>query len=97
MRIADNMRQTNVLRTIQDLTARQADAATRAQTGRQVNKPSDDPAAAAELARLRVSSAQTDTQLKASTTARGDLELAVSALDRLASKTITWVADGGGR
>ena len=25
------------------------------------------------------------------------LELAVAALDRLASKTIAWVADGGGR
>ena len=30
-------------------------------------------------------------------TQREHLELAVSALDRLASKTIAWVADGGGR
>jgi flagellar hook-associated protein 3 FlgL len=80
MRIADNMRQAGVLRTIQDLTARQAEAALRAQTGRQVNKPSDDPAAAAELARIRASSAQADTQLKAATTARGDVELAEGVL-----------------
>ena len=80
MRIADNMRQAGVLRNIQDLTARQAEATTRAQTGRFVNKPSDDPAAAAELARIRASAAQTDTQLKAATTARGDMELAEGVL-----------------
>jgi flagellar hook-associated protein 3 FlgL len=80
MRIADTTRQANVLRTIQDLRTRQADAQARALTGRQVNKPSDDPAAAAELARIRASSAQADTQLKAASSARGDLELAEGAL-----------------
>lgn len=80
MRIADTTRQANVLRTIQDLRTRQADAQERALTGRQVNKPSDDPAAAAELARIRASSAQADTQLKAASTARGDLELAEGVL-----------------
>jgi flagellar hook-associated protein 3 FlgL len=80
MRIADTTRQANVLRTIQDLRTRQADAQERALTGRQVNKPSDDPAAAAELARIRASSAQADTQLKAAGTARGDLELAEGVL-----------------
>ena len=80
MRIADTTRQANVLRTIQDLRTRQADAQERALTGRQVNKPSDDPAAAAELARIRASAAQADTQLKAASTARGDLELAEGVL-----------------
>jgi flagellar hook-associated protein 3 FlgL len=80
MRIADNMRQAGVLRTIQALSARQAEATTRAQTGRRVNKPSDDPSAAAELARIRASTAQADTQLKAASTARGDMELAEGVL-----------------
>jgi flagellar hook-associated protein 3 FlgL len=80
MRIADTTRQADVLRTISDLRTRQADAQARALTGRQVNKPSDDPAAAAELARIRASSAQADTQLKAASTARGDVELAEGVL-----------------
>jgi len=80
MRIADTTRQANVLHTIQDLRTRQADAQARALTGRQVNKPSDDPAAAAELARIRASSAQADTQLKAATSARGNLEMAEGVL-----------------
>jgi len=80
MRIADTTRQANVLRTIQDLRTRQADAQARALTGRQVNKPSDDPAAAAELSRIRASSAQADIHLKAATLARGDLELAEGVL-----------------
>jgi flagellar hook-associated protein 3 FlgL len=82
MRVTDNMRQASVLRGLQDLTARQADAATRAQTGRQVNKPSDDPAAAAELARIRAASAQADTQLTAATSARSDLETAEGVLSQ---------------
>jgi len=80
MRIADTTRQADVLRTIQDLRTRQADAQARALTGRQVNKPSDDPAAAAELARIRASSAQADTQLKAAGVAKGDLEVAEGVL-----------------
>lgn len=80
MRIADTTRQADVLRTVQDLRTRQADAQARALTGRQVNKPSDDPAAAAELARIRASSAQADTHLKAATLARGDMELAEGVL-----------------
>jgi flagellar hook-associated protein 3 FlgL len=80
MRVTDNMRQSSVLRSLQDLGARQADAATRAQTGLAVNKPSDDPAAAAQLARIRASSAQADTQLKAATDARSNLELAEGVL-----------------
>jgi len=80
MRIADTTRNASVLRTIQDLRSRQADAQARALTGRQVNKPSDDPAAAAELARIRASSAQADNQLKAASVARGDVELAEGVL-----------------
>jgi len=80
MRIADTTRQADVLRTIQDLRTRQADAQARALTGRQVNKPSDDPAAAAELARIRASSAQADTQLKTAGVVKGDLEVAEGVL-----------------
>ncbi|HWP08477.1 MAG TPA: flagellar hook-associated protein FlgL [Polyangiaceae bacterium] len=80
MRIADTTRNASVLRTIQDLRSRQADAQARALTGRQVNKPSDDPAAAAELARIRASSAQADNQLKAASVAKGDVELAEGVL-----------------
>jgi flagellar hook-associated protein 3 FlgL len=80
MRVTDNMRQTNLVRTLNDLTARQAEASERATTGRQVNKPSDDPAAAAELARIRAGQAQTDAGLKAATSARSDLEISESML-----------------
>lgn len=80
MRITDGMRQGGLVRTLNQLTARQLDAQQRALTGRQVNKPSDDPAAAAELARIRASHALTQAGLRATTTARGDLELAESVL-----------------
>jgi flagellar hook-associated protein 3 FlgL len=80
MRITDGMRQGSLVRTLNQLTTRQMDAQTRALTGRQVNKPSDDPAAAAELARIRSSMTLTEAGLRATTTARGDLELAEGVL-----------------
>jgi len=80
MRVTDNMRQANLVHTLNDLTTRQSEAAERAFTGRQVNKPSDDPAAAAELARIRASQALTDAGIKAATSARSDLELSESTL-----------------
>jgi flagellar hook-associated protein 3 FlgL len=80
MRITDAMRQTDIVRTLNQLTARQADASARAMSGQAVNKPSDDPAAAAELARIRSRQAQTEAGLSATTTARSDMELAESVL-----------------
>jgi flagellar hook-associated protein 3 FlgL len=80
MRVTDGMRQTNMVRTLDNLSAAQQDASNRALTGQKVNKPSDDPAAAAELARIRASQAQTDAGLKAASTAEGDLTLSESVL-----------------
>jgi flagellar hook-associated protein 3 FlgL len=80
MRVTDGMRQTNMVRTLNQLSAAQQDASNRALTGQKVNKPSDDPAAAAELARIRASEAQTDAGLKAASTAESDLSLSESVL-----------------
>jgi flagellar hook-associated protein 3 FlgL len=80
MRVSDNMRQMNLVRSMNQLTSRQAEAQERALTGRKVNKPSDDPSAAAELARIRSSQHLTEAGIKAATTARGELELAEGVL-----------------
>lgn len=61
MRITDNIRLFDMGRTISELTARQADAAQRASTGRRLTKPSDDPVGAAKLARLSASLEQAGT------------------------------------
>jgi flagellar hook-associated protein 3 FlgL len=74
------MRQTNMVRTLNQLSEAQQDASNRALTGNMVNKPSDDPGAAAELARIRASTAQTDAGLKAASSAEGDLTLSESVL-----------------
>ncbi len=80
MRVTDGMRQTNMVRTLNQLSEAQQDASNRALTGNMVNKPSDDPGAAAELARIRASTAQTDAGLKAASSAEGDLTLSESVL-----------------
>lgn len=80
MRVTDGMRQSSMVRTLDQLTQAQQDASNRALTGNKVNKPSDDPAAAAELARIRASSAQADAGLKAASSAENDLTLSESVL-----------------
>ncbi|HTQ03411.1 MAG TPA: flagellar hook-associated protein FlgL [Polyangiaceae bacterium] len=80
MRVTDGMRQTSLVRTLDQLSQAQQDASNRALTGNRVNKPSDDPAAAAELARIRASSAQADAGLKAASSAENDLTLSESVL-----------------
>jgi len=82
MRVTDGMRQTNMVRTLGQLSSAQQDASNRALTGNRVNKPSDDPAAAAELARIRASQAQTEAGLKAASTAESDLSLSESVLSQ---------------
>lgn len=84
MRVTDGMLQTNIVRVLGDLTSRQAEASNRALTGQRVNKPSDDPAAAAEIARIRASQAQADAGLKTTSSAKSDLELSESALAQAA-------------
>ncbi len=80
MRVTDGMRQSNLVRTLDQLSQAQQEASNRALTGNRVNKPSDDPAAAAELARIRASQAQTDAGLKAASSAESDLTLSESVL-----------------
>lgn len=80
MRVTDGMRQSNLVRTLDQLSQAQQDASSRALTGNRVNKPSDDPAAAAELARIRASQAQTEAGLKAASSAESDLTLSESVL-----------------
>jgi flagellar hook-associated protein 3 FlgL len=80
MRVTDGMRATDMVRTLDQLTEAQQDASNRALTGNKVNKPSDDPAAAAELARIRASQAQADAGLKAASSAESDLTLSESVL-----------------
>ena len=82
MRVTDGMRQTNMVRTLDQLSAAQQDASSRATTGNRVNKPSDDPAAAAELARIRASQSQADAGLKAASSAESDLSLSESILSQ---------------
>lgn len=60
MRITDNMRFNTVQRTLNQLRSRQADLTRQVSTGRRVNDPSDDPVAAAALARTRAQAARTN-------------------------------------
>lgn len=80
MRITDGMRDADVRRNLSSLSARHADAVRRASTGRKVNAPSDDPVAAAELARNRLTKAAQDAGQESLTRARNDLQLAEGAL-----------------
>jgi flagellar hook-associated protein 3 FlgL len=74
------MRYSQVLSNLANLTSQHADASQVASTGVRVGKPSDDPIAAAELARLRASSSHTQAHLSTISTVRGDAELTESAL-----------------
>jgi flagellar hook-associated protein 3 FlgL len=80
MRITEGMRYSEVLRNLSSITSRHADASREASTGIRVGKPSDDPIAAAELARLRASSSQTGAHLSTINKVRGDAELTESTL-----------------
>jgi flagellar hook-associated protein 3 FlgL len=80
MRVTEGMRYSEVLRNLSNITSQHAEAARQAASGIRVGKPSDDPIAAAELARLRASSSQTGAHLSAINTVRGDAELTESVL-----------------
>jgi flagellar hook-associated protein 3 FlgL len=80
MRVTEGMRYSQVLANLGRITSQHADASQQASSGIRVGKPSDDPIAAAELARLRASSSQTQTHLTAINTVRGDAELTESTL-----------------
>src|SRR5450432_1212015 len=80
MRVTENMRYASVTNNLSSLASRQAKAAQVAQTGDRINAPSDDPIAAAELARLSASQNQIAARRSTITSVRGDAELAESQL-----------------
>jgi flagellar hook-associated protein 3 FlgL len=80
MRVTENMRYASVTNNLSQLASRQAKASQEAQTGIRVNAPSDDPVAAAELARLSASQNQITARRGTITSVRGDAELAESQL-----------------
>jgi flagellar hook-associated protein 3 FlgL len=80
MRVTEGMRYSQVLANLANISSQQAEAAQEASSGLRVGKPSDDPIAAAELARLSASSSQTKAHLSTIDTVRGDAELTESSL-----------------
>jgi flagellar hook-associated protein 3 FlgL len=80
MRISENMRYDMVGRSLADLTTRQAETAQQASSGQRVSAPSDDPIAAAELARLSAAKSSTTQFQKSVSSVRGDAQLAEGAL-----------------
>lgn len=80
MRITEGMRYGQVQQNLARLSEQHADAVRQASTGQRVEKPSDDPVAAAELARLRASQNRTTSHLETIRATRGDAELTESTL-----------------
>ncbi len=82
MRVTEQMRYDSVSNNLSQLSSRQAKAAQEAQTGLRVNLPSDDPIAAAQLARLSASQSQVSARRSTINSVRGDAELAESSLQQ---------------
>ena len=82
MRVTEQMRYDSVAINLSQLSARQAKAAQEAQTGVRVNLPSDDPVAAAQLARLAASQSQTAARRASINQVKGDAELSESTLQQ---------------
>lgn len=80
MRVTEGMRYSQVLSNLANITSQHAEAAQQASSGVRVGKPSDDPIAAAEIARLRASNSQTEAHLSTIDSVRGDAELTESTL-----------------
>jgi len=80
MRVTDSMRYLDVRRNLTRIQRENAKAAETASTGLRVTKPSDDPIASAELARLRASLSTASTQRQVAQTAQSDADLAESTL-----------------
>ena len=100
MRVTEQMRYDSVSNNLTQLSARQAKAAQEAQTGIRVNLPSDDPIAAAQLARLAASQSQTSARRAVISQTKGDAELAESSLqsasDLMASAKELAIQGGNG-
>src|SRR6187551_273005 len=80
MRVTEQMRYDGVAHNLSQLSSRQAKAAQEAQTGLRVNLPSDDPIAAAQLARLSASQSQVTARRSTISSVRGDAELSETSL-----------------
>ncbi len=80
MRVTDGMRYAAVMKNLTRLSSEHAEAASHATTGVRVGKPSDDPVAAAELARLRANQSRTSAHLDSIRAVRGDAELTEGVL-----------------
>jgi flagellar hook-associated protein 3 FlgL len=80
MRVTEGMRYQQVLTNLSSIASQHAEASQQASTGIRVGKPSDDPIAAAEIARLRASNSQTQSHLSTIDTVRGDAELTEATL-----------------
>jgi flagellar hook-associated protein 3 FlgL len=80
MRVTDGMRYAMATQNLSALSSRQLTVAQQAQTGQRVNAPSDDPIAAAQLARLAAVQTQIAAHQSTINSVRGDAELSESSL-----------------
>jgi flagellar hook-associated protein 3 FlgL len=80
MRVTDGMRYADVQRNLSRLQSQNSDAARQASTGLRIANPSDDPIAAAELARVSASIDSATAHRSVIQTVRGDADLAESTL-----------------
>jgi flagellar hook-associated protein 3 FlgL len=80
MRITENMRFGSVQRSLSALRSREADVTNQISSGRRLNKPSDDPAAVAQLTRLSAQAARTADYQNTIGTVRTDISLSERTL-----------------
>jgi hypothetical protein len=82
MRITDNMRFASVQRSLSSLRSRQAELTDQISSGSRIGAPSDDPIAAAGLARLSAQAARTADYRATISTVRSDISLSEGNLAR---------------
>src|SRR5437868_2299758 len=83
MRVTDGMKYADVGRNLARIQTENAEASQQASTGQRLTKPSDDPIAAAELARLRASLSTAVNRRQVVQTAKSDTDLAESTLSQV--------------
>jgi flagellar hook-associated protein 3 FlgL len=80
MRISDSMQTDSILTSLSSVESQLTAASQVASSGQKINAPSDDPVAAAQLARVRASVAQATAYQSTISTVQGDLTLSESSL-----------------
>ncbi len=80
MRISDSMQRDSMLTSLSSVESQLTAASQVASSGQKINAPSDDPVAAAQLARVRASIAQSSSYQSTITSVQGDLTLTESSL-----------------